>query len=240
MFLISCCFLLLKLAIHEDKKMKITILKIKCMIIFTMTFLVIGFTFTQTSFCQTHTVKVYGKVTDEGGNIIPQACVSFISQDEADTTSTDTDSTGTYSVEMVFKRTGLIESISSIPNGYKLFQNYPKPFNPGTVIEFELPRPEHVKLTIFNIKGQVVKVFADGYYPAGLSQVRWDGTNNKGIGVAAGIYFYRIEAWQFNKIKKMLLLDGGGSETIGSTLTSARKSILKSKMLFQETFTILA
>ncbi|MFH1251787.1 MAG: T9SS type A sorting domain-containing protein [bacterium] len=201
--------------------------------------LVMGLFFAQTGFPQNHIVQVYGTITDTAGIGISWARVSFISQANGDTTSTQTDTIGDYSIQLVLTQTDVEKKPPLIPKRFQLYQNYPNPFNPGTIIEFKLPQVLHLKLTVFNLRGQIIKVIADGFYPAGLSRVCWDGTNSNGKGVAAGIYFYRLETEQFAEARKMLLLDGGEG-TIGSTLTSSRKSLLKSKMLFQETFTICA
>lgn len=194
----------------------------------------------QTGLSHTSSVKVFGVVSDEKGNGISQAVIRFISQDEADTISTQTDSSGAYSVQLTLTESGVKDEQVQLAKGFKLCQNYPNPFNPGTVIEFKLPQPEHVKLTIFNVNGQVVKMLADGYYPAGFSQVHWDGSSDRGRLVAAGVYFYRIETKQFTETRKMLLLDGGRTETPGRALMVFRKPLLKTALLSEKTFTIRA
>jgi len=206
--------------------------------IFFVTFLGMGL-FAQTGFSQTHTVRVYGMVIDKDSTGLYQANVNFISQPHEDTTSTQTDTLGVYSLQLVLTQTGVKEDKSPTPERFQLHQNYPNPFNPGTVIEFELSQTFHVNLTIFNIKGQVVRVLADGFYPSGLTRVRWDGTNNKGIGVSTGIYFYRLETKDFTKTRKMVLMDGAAGGT-GRIYQSPPKSLLKSQTQFQQTFTIYA
>ncbi len=94
----------------------------------------------------------------------------------------------------------------SVPNGYSLAQNYPNPFNPATTISFTLPKDDRVVLTAYNILGQRVKRLVSGALPAGEHRVVWDGTSDAGKTVAAGVYFYRIEAGAFSAVKKMLYL----------------------------------
>jgi|GEM_PF-1278008 len=96
--------------------------------------------------------------------------------------------------------------IASIPKTYELFQNYPNPFNPETQIRYDLPVSGHVKLTVYNVLGQKVKVLVDGIQDAGHKSVIWNGKDNAGQEVASGIYFYKIRAENFQKTKKMLLL----------------------------------
>jgi hypothetical protein len=94
----------------------------------------------------------------------------------------------------------------AVPARYELHQNAPNPFNPVTGINYDLPKASHVRLEIFNILGQNVKTLVDGYQEAGYQNVIWDGTNNSNAPVASGMYFYRIEADDFQATKKMMML----------------------------------
>lgn len=96
--------------------------------------------------------------------------------------------------------------IIGIPKSFELFQNYPNPFNPQTQIRYDLPVSGNVRLTIYNILGQKVKVLVDEIQDAGYKSVIWDGKDIDGRDVASGIYFYKIEAQNFEKTKKMVLL----------------------------------
>jgi hypothetical protein len=93
-----------------------------------------------------------------------------------------------------------------LPKVYALHQNFPNPFNPETSIRFALPEQTRLRLSIFNVLGQRVRVLADGMYPAGLHDVVWDGKNEQGSAVGSGAYFYRIESSAFNQTHKMLML----------------------------------
>ncbi len=100
------------------------------------------------------------------------------------------------------------------PTTYKLYNNYPNPFNPSTKIAFELPKNSHVKLVIYDIVGREVAQVADADYPAGYTELTWNGTNNHGTIVSSGVYFYRISAEhlddptsrEWNKVMKMLMI----------------------------------
>jgi coenzyme F420-reducing hydrogenase alpha subunit len=85
-------------------------------------------------------------------------------------------------------------------------QSYPNPFNPETEISFTLPENSYVSLTIYNIQGQKVKRLVNEYQPAGTRRVVWNGRDEKGEGVASGIYFYRIEAGPNTVTNRMVLL----------------------------------
>jgi len=85
-----------------------------------------------------------------------------------------------------------------LPTQFALMQNAPNPFNPTTVVAYDLPKPAHVRLEIFNVLGQRVRTLVDNNQPAGTQSVTWDGNDNSGASVASGIYFYRISAGDFN------------------------------------------
>ncbi len=95
---------------------------------------------------------------------------------------------------------------SSIPDEYSLSQNYPNPFNPGTTIEFAIPVDGKIVMDVIDISGQRVRRLDEGYKQAGSYSVVWDGLNERGMKVASGVYFYRIRAGDFVKMRKMVLL----------------------------------
>lgn len=87
-----------------------------------------------------------------------------------------------------------------------LFNNYPNPFNPETVITFQLQQESRVSLEIFNVRGQKVKTLINDNIMPGLHQVVWDGTDQTGEKVSSGIYLYRLIAGKYNNTKKMILI----------------------------------
>jgi len=89
---------------------------------------------------------------------------------------------------------------------FKLERNFPNPFNPETVIKFNLPEASRVSLNVYNILGQIVRVLVDEELPAGLHSVVWDGKNGQASDVASGVYFYRIKAGDFESTMRMTLL----------------------------------
>jgi hypothetical protein len=82
----------------------------------------------------------------------------------------------------------------------------PNPFNPHTTIRFELPRAARIRLRVYDVRGGLVRVLADGLFPAGLSQIAWDGRDRQGRGAATGTYFYRLEADGVAESRKLTLL----------------------------------
>jgi len=104
-------------------------------------------------------------------------------------------------------RFGNAEELKDLqPSHFELKGNYPNPFNPETVIKFNLPQDSRVTLRVYNILGQVVNTVVDEVLPAGAHAVVWDGKNEQGKDVASGVYFYRIKAGDFESTQKMTLL----------------------------------
>ena len=92
------------------------------------------------------------------------------------------------------------------PSTFKLFQNFPNPFNSQTSIQFSLPQAERVSLKIFNVLGEEVKVLIDKKYSAGIYKIMWNGTDDNGIKTSTGIYFYQLATNSFQQVKKMILI----------------------------------
>jgi carboxypeptidase family protein/type IX secretion system substrate protein len=93
------------------------------------------------------------------------------------------------------------ETETVLPTVYSLDQNYPNPFNPYTTIQFGLPEANWVEIGLYNILGQRVMQLVNSYRQAGHHKVTFDASK-----LASGIYFYRIEAGEFVKSHKMVLL----------------------------------
>ncbi len=92
------------------------------------------------------------------------------------------------------------------PTDYKLYNNFPNPFNPSTKIAFELPKGSHVSLIIYDVLGRKVAEIANQNYPAGYNETTWNGLNRNGEQVSSGVYFYRITADRWSAAKRMLML----------------------------------
>ncbi len=83
----------------------------------------------------------------------------------------------------------------------------PNPFNPMTVISYELPEPGTVSLRIFDASGKLVRVLVDGQWrTVGIQHVSWDGRDNEGRSLPSGVYFYRLEVGGEVLTKRMVLL----------------------------------
>ena len=97
------------------------------------------------------------------------------------------------------------------PNHTLLLANYPNPFNPETWIPYQLAQDSHVRITIYDIRGAIVRQLELGYQAEGYYRVRgraahWDGRNGVGERVASGIYFYQLETDDTSLLRKMVIL----------------------------------
>jgi len=101
----------------------------------------------------------------------------------------------------------LVEDMADyIPKKFVLKQNYPNPFNPVTEITYDLPRSEQVNISIYNTTGQKVKTLNEAHQSAGTYTIQWDGKDENSLQLCSGIYFCRIQAGQFRKSIKIMLL----------------------------------
>jgi len=93
-----------------------------------------------------------------------------------------------------------------IPTTTSLRQNHPNPFNPSTTIEYGLTSAEHVTISVYNVRGELVQTLVDGRSPAGWHNVDWNGRDQNGSQVASGVYLYRMQTGSFVDTKKLVLL----------------------------------
>ncbi len=97
-------------------------------------------------------------------------------------------------------------TVETAPQTFLLAQNYPNPFNPTTNLHYELPRDVQVRLTIYNMLGQVVRVLVNEKQRVGVYAKQWDGRDDAGRLLPSGIYLYRLEAGEFVSVKRMMLM----------------------------------
>jgi hypothetical protein len=115
--------------------------------------------------------------------------------------------------EAFFYRDGEVTQVVSLassrltPKTYALGANFPNPFNPSTSIEYALPQTGSARLTVYDVLGRKVRtLFSEVSHPAGIFTAAWDGRDTNGRAVSNGIYFYRLEAGQFSRTRKMALV----------------------------------
>lgn len=88
----------------------------------------------------------------------------------------------------------------------RLHQNEPNPFNPQTVIRFDLPRAGRVQLCVHDLRGRLVRTLVDGEVPAGAQQAKWDGRDDHGRALASGSYVARLRTAAGEQSVRMTLV----------------------------------
>ena len=107
-----------------------------------------------------------------------------------------------------------------LPARFALGPNYPNPFNPSTIIPYQLAASAAVRLEVFNLLGQHIATLVDGERPAGFHTATWHAVDAAGRAVGAGVYIYRMTAGVERQTGRMVLLDGqaglaaGGSASV--------------------------
>ncbi|MFA5010350.1 MAG: T9SS type A sorting domain-containing protein [Ignavibacteria bacterium] len=118
--------------------------------------------------------------------------------------------TGPWSIVWNFNvhPNSVLLSSSEIPKEYKIFNNYPNPFNPTTKIRFDLPKSSEVKITVFDVTGKEASVLVNERLQAGTYQTQWNAA-----AFPSGVYFYRIQVrhsgsstGDFSETKRMMLI----------------------------------
>lgn len=104
-----------------------------------------------------------------------------------------------FSYDVVLE--GITGNTNEIPREFKLYNNYPNPFNPSTNIKFDIPRVTNAKLIVYDVLGREVSRIFEGRLKAGSYTVDFDASN-----LPSGVYFYRLTTNSFTDTKKMLLI----------------------------------
>ncbi|MEO0075752.1 MAG: FlgD immunoglobulin-like domain containing protein, partial [candidate division WOR-3 bacterium] len=95
--------------------------------------------------------------------------------------------------------------INSLPISFSINQNYPNPFSVMTQIKWQIPVASKVRINVYDATGRIVKTLVNKTCEAGYYHTTWDRTDERGNKVAAGIYFYEIQANDYNAKRKMVI-----------------------------------
>jgi len=95
---------------------------------------------------------------------------------------------------------------TTLPYEYRLYDNYPNPFNPTTVLKYELASRSQVEVIVYNVLGEEVRRLVNDTKSAGSYEVTWDGLDHSGHSVSSGLYLYRLTTPEFTATQKMTLL----------------------------------
>ena len=96
--------------------------------------------------------------------------------------------------------------VTAVPAEYALHQNYPNPFNPFTTILYDLPENGPTELVIYDMLGREVCTLIRDLRTAGYHSVIWNGKDDIGRPVSAGVYFYQVRSGEYFQTKKMMYL----------------------------------
>lgn len=103
--------------------------------------------------------------------------------------------------KFTYLSTGITQINSSIPKSFKLYNNYPNPFNPVTQIIFDIPKLANAQLLIYDVTGKLVETLVNQKINAGNYKVNFDGSK-----YSSGIYFYQLVTNDFNETERMILI----------------------------------
>lgn len=117
----------------------------------------------------------------------------------------DNDKQTVKEIERLDITTKIIGQPENIVRDYHLFNNYPNPFNPSTVLKYSVPEENFVTLKVYNVLGEEVTTLVNETKPAGVYEIKFNSKTN-GILLHSGVYFYRMQAGNFIQTKKMILL----------------------------------
>jgi hypothetical protein len=149
------------------------------------------FTTTPENFVDATTATSWTDPIYDGGNVFYKITAVDFSGNESDAASPAT----------------AISAESFVPDQFALYQNVPNPFNPTTVISYDVPvGGGWVTLRVYDVSGALVQTLVDGPQNAGRKTTTWNARDTKGRRVASGVYFYRLVAPGFEKTRKMVLL----------------------------------
>jgi formylglycine-generating enzyme required for sulfatase activity len=149
--------------------------------------------------------SVTGYVEDTGGQPVEGALVTFTDEANPDKYYLDyTDEAGLYEVAPT-----TVSVAHDQPMPFTLQQNFPNPFNPTTTIPYSLSSSGHVRVDVFNITGQRIATLVNTHMAEGSHTTSWNGRDESGKAVGAGIYLYRLSSGEMSEARKMLLIDGG-------------------------------
>lgn len=117
---------------------------------------------------------------------------------------------GTQAAYAVIDNLEIVNRITSVeartPELFQLLQNYPNPFNHSTSIPFSTTTSGEIRLEVFNLRGERIRVLRSGFLTSGFHSARWDGTDDNGKMMASGLYLFRLFSGARSQSKMMIFL----------------------------------
>jgi carboxyl-terminal processing protease len=142
----------------------------------------------------------------KNGGVIPDIRVPF-TRDNMDAIFIDSEDVElNEAIAYLDGLTSIIDDQCSKPKTVQLYTNYPNPFNTQTIITYYLPKSMHVKLSIYNVKGQEINTLVNDYREAGYNTTIWNSMDSQGRNIVSGVYFYKITTNNHIDVRKMVLV----------------------------------
>jgi hypothetical protein len=157
---------------------------------------------------------VLGIYTDGGNFCYPLAEISRIEFANDTLVVVTTSSTDSYPLGTIQRLdfSSLLTAVqnpevaAALPRILNLFPNQPNPLSSETKIAFRLPEAGHVELKVYEVSGRLVRTLLNGDQEPGLHSAVWNGLDDAGRRVAAGVYFYKLGAPGIAESRRMILL----------------------------------
>jgi hypothetical protein len=96
--------------------------------------------------------------------------------------------------------------LPAAPGELRIVRAHPNPFNPAVTVEFTTPRTMQVSLTVHDVSGRQIVSLSDRMFTAGRHTVEWDGRDEAGNSVAAGVYLLHLESQEGVQSRKVMLV----------------------------------
>ena len=119
---------------------------------------------------------------------------------------------GNWLVHLVYRQANCLSDVgdeitlTSGPGSAMLHPAFPNPFNPSTVIRYDVPDDSPVRLGVYSLDGRRIATLEDGVVGVGRHEATWQGRDDQGMKVPSGVYFYRLETRNYTETKQMILL----------------------------------
>ena len=100
-----------------------------------------------------------------------------------------------------FVPVGISSHNGDIPKDYALYQNFPNPFNPATVLAYDIPKESYVTIRVYDISGKEVKTIVNESKKVGAYTITFNASS-----LSSGVYFYKLTAGSYTAVRKLLLV----------------------------------
>lgn len=152
-------------------------------------------------------VKIKMPVGDNGYRITGGSLDQVVTEDDMNICYINVDIPANSIQEVTVSVSGPSDIIGAInPTSWNLYPNHPNPFNPSTMIGYDVPEQTNVHLAIYSLDGRLIKTLYNDIKTSGHHFLTWDGTDNSGYEVSSGIYIYQMHAANYTQTRKLTFI----------------------------------